>query len=73
MNNEARPPRLFQCSNASGAFTVNEIVEFSQVSESTNLSCPFMGSLRYIDVLHFEMLFCLGLVECCTLTLGLMW
>ncbi|KAI0222162.1 Villin-1 [Lamellibrachia satsuma] len=29
-NNEDRPPRLFQCSNASGAFTVNEIVEFTQ-------------------------------------------
>ncbi|KAK2189392.1 hypothetical protein NP493_107g00016 [Ridgeia piscesae] len=27
---EDRPPRLFQCSNASGAFTVNEIAEFSQ-------------------------------------------
>jgi len=29
-NNEERPARLFQCSNASGAFIVNEIVEFSQ-------------------------------------------
>lgn len=28
---EERPPRLFQCSNASGYFTVNEIPEFAQV------------------------------------------
>ncbi len=31
VDNEERPPRLFQCSNASGVFTVNEISEFTQV------------------------------------------
>ena len=25
-------PRLFQCSNASGAFTVNEVTDFVQVN-----------------------------------------
>jgi hypothetical protein len=32
-DNEDHPPRLFQCSNASGVFTVNEIVEFVQVGK----------------------------------------
>ena len=31
-DNEERPARLFQCSNASGTFRVNEIVDFTQVS-----------------------------------------
>lgn len=30
VSTEDRPARLFQCSNASGYFTVNEIVDFSQ-------------------------------------------
>lgn len=35
-DNEERQPRLFQCSNASGVFTVNEIVEFVQADLATD-------------------------------------
>lgn len=34
LDSEARPPRLFHCSNASGTFRVSEILEFTQVGES---------------------------------------
>ena len=34
LNEEEDEPRLFQCSNASGVFTVNEIYDFTQVRDS---------------------------------------